>query len=606
MSRNIDKVNVNNVSFQNTINMYDDNGYLTVTTPSGTFIITKQLGATGPIGLTGPTGEIGPTGPTIFGLTGPTGPQGPLTAVNLQSASVIGSYLYWNNLSNSWLAQDTFVNLGLLPGLTGIGVGSICIGTNTNLSNLFPDSIVIGTNAGSNNISNAICIGSNAGVSGTAQNTIAIGESAGRNLKTNSIAIGCNAGFSATGTNSIYLGVNAGYFAGVSNNIAIGSNALSNANLSSNCIAIGSSTSSGVNQGNNNIAISVNGLLNQQGSFTLNLGTSNNSTNAGSNTVSIGIQAAGKSNNSVNIEAGAIAAGNTIPTNGIVIGNNPQNNGFSADNEIYIGNGNGASNNGSNTIGIGYKCGGIGSQSEGCIAIGINAGSTSQGTPIANFGLGAAVAIGYNAGQIVQGPRSVAIGVNAGFTGCGTGHINIGPNAFWATSAKISGLLVLTNTGAPPSSVNNNSFNVRNLRRLAAKGTNYSLMYDPNTREILYNTSKTFVIDHPSKKDNYLVHACIEGPEAGIYYRGKGKIENDKSVIYLPDYVKGLGSDFTVQVTPIGKNSIYTTKVVDNSFTVFGESCEFFWTVYAKRSSISTEVNKDFYNVKGSGPYKYI
>jgi len=33
--------------------------------------------------------------------------------------------------------------------------------------------------------------------------------------------------------------------------------------------------------------------------------------------------------------------------------------------------------------------------------------------------------------------------------------------------------------------------------------------------------SKTFVREHPLNKDKYLVHACLEGPEAGVYYRGE-------------------------------------------------------------------------------------
>ena len=61
--------------------------------------------------------------------------------------------------------------------------------------------------------------------------------------------------------------------------------------------------------------------------------------------------------------------------------------------------------------------------------------------------------------------------------------------------------------------------------------------------------TKIFVIDHPTKNENYLVHACLEGPESGVYYRGIGKIiNNNYAIIELPDYV---ATDLTVQITQI-------------------------------------------------------
>ena len=36
--------------------------------------------------------------------------------------------------------------------------------------------------------------------------------------------------------------------------------------------------------------------------------------------------------------------------------------------------------------------------------------------------------------------------------------------------------------------------------------------------------AKTFVIDHPDDENKYLVHVCLEGPEAGVYYRGKAEV----------------------------------------------------------------------------------
>ena len=124
-------------------------------------------------------------------------------------------------------------------------------------------------------------------------------------------------------------------------------------------------------------------------------------------------------------------------------------------------------------------------------------------------------------------------------------------------------------------------------------------------------TSKTFIIDHPlTPNEKYLIHACLEGPEAGVYYRGTCEITNGKFVtVSLPDYVDALATNFTVQISPvydgISKDQYYTTEVKNNTFTVYGENGKVFWHVYGMRSSINVEPRKSDINVKGTGPYKW-
>lgn len=137
-----------------------------------------------------------------------------------------------------------------------------------------------------------------------------------------------------------------------------------------------------------------------------------------------------------------------------------------------------------------------------------------------------------------------------------------------------------------------------------------TVVHDVANNITYYNATKTFVIDHPVNKEKYLVHACLEGPEAGVYYRGKGQIINNESVtIELPYYVDSLAADFTVNITPIfnGKiNVLNSSEVVDNKFTVYGENCKFYWIVYGKRLDIEVEPVKSETHVKGEGPYLYI
>jgi len=141
-------------------------------------------------------------------------------------------------------------------------------------------------------------------------------------------------------------------------------------------------------------------------------------------------------------------------------------------------------------------------------------------------------------------------------------------------------------------------------------GNTNVLGYDTSTREVSYR-AKSFIIDHPIDKNKYLVHGCLEGPEGGVYYRGEGEITNGVSIqIQLPEYVKKLATDFTIQIRPIycGKKieQLYTSRMNGNSFTVYGGNCCFYWLVHGKRCNIDVEPDKNNVNVKGSGPYKWI
>ena len=145
---------------------------------------------------------------------------------------------------------------------------------------------------------------------------------------------------------------------------------------------------------------------------------------------------------------------------------------------------------------------------------------------------------------------------------------------------------------------------------------NYNLLMVNTATGVIYNSTatspdtKTFVIEHPTNENKYLVHACLEGPEAGVYYRGKGEITNNEYVeIKLPHYVEKLAFDFTVQITPIYGNKIVTlnsSEIENNAFKVYGENAKFHWTVYGNRHYINVEPDKDTVNVKGNGPYLYI
>ena len=64
---------------------------------------------------------------------------------------------------------------------------------------------------------------------------------------------------------------------------------------------------------------------------------------------------------------------------------------------------------------------------------------------------------------------------------------------------------------------------------------------------------KGFDIKHPNKEGQRLRHICLEGPEAGVYIRGR---LTETNVIDLPDYWRGLidPESITVSLTQIGSS----------------------------------------------------
>ncbi len=94
-------------------------------------------------------------------------------------------------------------------------------------------------------------------------------------------------------------------------------------------------------------------------------------------------------------------------------------------------------------------------------------------------------------------------------------------------------------------------------------------------------TSKSFRIPHPTKENHDLVYGSLEGPEHGVYVRGKSS-----GVIELPDYWVALVDEntITVQLTPIGNHMSWVEKIEDNKILIGGG--EAFYFVQAMRKDI--------------------
>ena len=115
---------------------------------------------------------------------------------------------------------------------------------------------------------------------------------------------------------------------------------------------------------------------------------------------------------------------------------------------------------------------------------------------------------------------------------------------------------------------------------------------------------KLFDIPHPSKKGYRLAHACVEGPEIGVYCRGR--IKNDK-IILLPDYWKDLVNidTITVQLQPIGAHQDVIVRRWDAEKvelqTKSGIPINCFYHIFAERK----DINELVVEYKGESPDDY-
>ena len=139
--------------------------------------------------------------------------------------------------------------------------------------------------------------------------------------------------------------------------------------------------------------------------------------------------------------------------------------------------------------------------------------------------------------------------------------------------------------------------NGSNNRLVTATGTDgmnaeANLTFDGSTLTVtghLAATTKSFVIPHPTKKDMTLHHGSLEGPEHGVYYRGR---LTDEHEIVLPDYWDGLVDEntITVQLTPYGDYQMLFVESIENNIirvqNEANEGIDCFFIIHGERKDI--------------------
>jgi hypothetical protein len=148
-------------------------------------------------------------------------------------------------------------------------------------------------------------------------------------------------------------------------------------------------------------------------------------------------------------------------------------------------------------------------------------------------------------------------------------------------------------------------------------GQNGALKSWMNSGGALFATTKNFVIDHPLDPTAHLVHAAIEGPEHGVYYRGEGRLTDGNAVVELPRYFESLcrTDGRTIQVTArldgdAEPGQLGAGDIVDGRFAVRGADAtpkdqRFYWEVKAIRSDVDgldVEPNRDAFAAVSGAP----
>ena len=213
------------------------------------------------------------------------------------------------------------------------------------------------------------------------------------------------------------------------------------------------------------------------------------------------------------------------------------------------------------------------------------------------------------------------LGVDSG----GTGLTGIsGTNSFLASNSSGTGLSYrsfLAGSGITIShSINAVTFTATNSGSISGSGTStYIPLFTSGgtalTNSIMSQVSdiiivsgsikaltKSFKIPHPLDPQNkYLEHGSLEGPEHGIYQRGRGSGYGLVEV-ELPNYFHALSeNDISVMITPrinaglyVSESNSFSFKVkrIKNSF-LRKEYIEFDYFVIGERKDIKLQVEQD-------------
>ena len=172
----------------------------------------------------------------------------------------------------------------------------------------------------------------------------------------------------------------------------------------------------------------------------------------------------------------------------------------------------------------------------------------------------------------------------------GKAAVTIGPPDSDSKLPFTDSLYVLGNTGQIGNTLQYGDIDLRGNQKVSGNLTIGGTMRAgfATWSSSIVATSKLFDIKHPSKTNHRLAHASLEGPEIGVYYRGRSKGSNK---ITLPEYWKDLvhKDSITVDITPIGHDQNIFVKEIDNEKIIIEVNSlhiDCFYHVYGERKDV--------------------
>jgi hypothetical protein len=100
---------------------------------------------------------------------------------------------------------------------------------------------------------------------------------------------------------------------------------------------------------------------------------------------------------------------------------------------------------------------------------------------------------------------------------------------------------------------------------------------------------KSFIEPHASDPSKVIRYVSLEGPEAGTYFRGRGKFERGMAVIDVPEDFRLVTAQegLSIQVTPIGEMATVAVQSIglDRIVVKGSRNVEFFYTVNGVRAT---------------------
>jgi hypothetical protein len=218
---------------------------------------------------------------------------------------------------------------------------------------------------------------------------------------------------------------------------------------------------------------------------------------------------------------------------------------------------------------------------------------------IGGVGIGGNLWVGGTINATIVGITSTATNIAGGTTGQIPYQTSPGVTSFYGPGT--AGQILVSNGAAAPiyqntltiagnvvnvsGGVASNSTSTGALIVAGGIGVNGNININGGLNAI----TKSFVINHPTKPGMRLRYGSLEGPENGVYIRGR---LTGSTTIQLPDYWTKLvdPESITVQITPIGKHQkLFVESIKDNIVTIdndvyFGGSIDCYYVIFAERA----------------------